>query len=63
MGVRRLKSYCVYSFDELNEIIPSVENYCKQFNARAYLRLNKQNAVDVITNVKNTLKKTRSRSF
>lgn len=47
LSVKRVKSYCVYSLEELYSIMPKVEGYCHRLNARAYLRLNKQNALDV----------------
>lgn len=45
--VIRVKSYCVYSWDEFNELLPEIKNYCDKYNARAYIRLNKQNVTDV----------------
>lgn len=47
LGVKRLKSYCVYSIKELTELFPKIIQKCKENNARAYIRLNKQNAKDV----------------
>lgn len=46
-GVKRIKSYCVYSMEELNKLYPSIRRYCEKFNARAYIRLNSQDAFDV----------------
>lgn len=46
-GVIRIKSYCVYKWEELDELMPRIIKYCEDYNARAYLRLNKQNATDV----------------
>lgn len=43
----RLKSYCVYSIEEFENLIPKIIDYCNEENARAYIRLNKQNAEDV----------------
>lgn len=47
LGVKRIKSYCVYSVEELQLLMPRIIRYCEDFNARAYIRLNKQNANDV----------------
>lgn len=47
LGVMRIKSYCIYSFKELEDLAPRIKEYCDRDNARAYLRLNKQNATDV----------------
>ena len=47
LSVKRLKSYSFYSWEELEKQIPRIEEICDLNNARAYIRLNKQNAVDV----------------
>jgi hypothetical protein len=47
LSVKRLKSYSFYSWEELEKQIPRIEEICDLSNARAYIRLNKQNAVDV----------------
>lgn len=45
--VVRLKSYSIYSIDELVKIMPKIIEYCDLYKARAYIRLNKQNSIDV----------------
>lgn len=47
LGVKRIKSYSFYSWEELIEQAPRIEELCDLNNARAYIRLNKQNAVDM----------------
>lgn len=47
LSVKRLKSYSFYSWSELEEQIPRIQEICDLNNARAYIRLNKQNAIDV----------------
>lgn len=47
IGVRRLKSYTFYSWSELEENTERIQELCDMNNARAYVRLNKQNASDV----------------
>lgn len=47
LSVKRLKSYSFYSWEELEKQIPRIEEICDLNNTRAYIRLNKQNAVDV----------------
>lgn len=47
LSVKRLKSYSFYSWEELEEQLPRIQEICDLNNARAYIRLNKQNSVDV----------------
>lgn len=47
LSVKRLKSYSFYSWEELEEQMPRIQEICDLNNARAYIRLNKQNSVDV----------------
>lgn len=45
--VIRLKSFCIYSLEELEDILPKIIDICEETKSRAYLRMNKQNAIDV----------------
>jgi hypothetical protein len=47
LGVKRLKSYTFYSWEELEKNSLRIQELCDLNNARAYIRLNKQNSVDV----------------
>ena len=47
LSVKRLKSYSFYSWEELESQIDRIKEICDMNNARAYIRLNKQNSVDV----------------
>lgn len=47
LGVKRIKSYSFYSWEELLEQATRIEELCDLNNARAYIRLNKQNAVEM----------------
>ena len=47
LSVKRLKSYSFYSWGELESQIDRIKEICDMNNARAYIRLNKQNSVDV----------------
>jgi hypothetical protein len=47
LGVKRIKSYSFYSWDELEKQADRIQELCDLNNARAYIRLNKQNSVDV----------------
>lgn len=47
LSVKRLKSYSFYSWEELESQIPRIQEICDLNNARAYIRLNKQNSIDV----------------
>lgn len=46
-GVKQLKVYTFYSWEELEENVTNIVEICDTQNARAYIRLNKQNALDV----------------
>lgn len=47
LGVKRIKSYSFYSWKELEKQFDRIVELCDLNNARAYIRLNKQNSVDV----------------
>ena len=47
LSVKRLKFYSFYSWEELESQIDRIKEICDMNNARAYIRLNKQNSVDV----------------
>lgn len=47
LGVKRLKSYSFYSWEELEKQADRIIELCDLNNTRAYIRLNKQNSVDV----------------
>lgn len=47
LSVKRLKSYSFYSWEELESQMNRIKEICDINNARAYIRLNKQNSVDV----------------
>lgn len=44
---KKLKSYNFFSWDELENQLSSIQEICDTENARAYIRLNKQNAIEV----------------
>ena len=46
-SVKQLKTYSFYSWEELESQIDRIKEICDMNNARAYIRLNKQNSVDV----------------
>lgn len=46
-SVKQLKTYSFYSWGELESQINRIKEICDLNNARAYIRLNKQNSVDV----------------
>lgn len=43
----RLKCFCIYSVEELDELEETLKSICNSTQARVYLRLNKQNATEV----------------
>lgn len=47
LSVKRLKSYSFYSWEELESQMNRIKEICDINNARAYIRLNKQNSVNV----------------
>ncbi|MDR1019057.1 MAG: hypothetical protein LBM02_10205 [Lachnospiraceae bacterium] len=47
LPVKRLKSYSFYSWEELESQCDVLKDICDLNNARLYIRLNKQNSVDV----------------
>jgi hypothetical protein len=47
LGVKRIKSFTFYSWEELEKQFDRIVELCDLNNARAYIRLNKQNSVDV----------------
>lgn len=47
LAVKRLKCYTFYSWMELESSMDRIREICDLNNARAYIRLNKQNAIDV----------------
>ena len=44
---KQLKTYCFFSWDDLLSQYDRIKELCDLNNARAYIRLNKQNSVDV----------------
>lgn len=44
---KRLKAYTFYSWEDLEKSMDRIKEICDMNNARAYIRLNKQNAIDV----------------
>lgn len=47
LGVKRIKSFTFYNWQELEKQFDRIVELCDLNNARAYIRLNKQNSVDV----------------
>lgn len=47
LNVKRLKSYSFYSWEELKNQAERIQEICDLNQARAYIRLNSQNSVDV----------------
>jgi hypothetical protein len=44
---RVIKEYYVYSAEYLDKIYPEIQKLCKQFKARAYIRLSRRSAADI----------------
>ena len=47
LSVKQLKTYSFYSWKELEDQIDRIQEICDLNKARAYIRLNKQNSIDV----------------
>lgn len=47
LGVKRIKSFTFYNWQDLEKQFDRIVELCDLNNARAYIRLNKQNSVDV----------------
>ncbi|MCQ2210270.1 MAG: hypothetical protein MJZ34_08260 [Paludibacteraceae bacterium] len=39
---RTMSSFCIYNFEEFDNIIPTIKLMCETFNCRAYIRLNRR---------------------
>jgi hypothetical protein len=48
---RVIKDYYVYSAEYLDKVYPEIQKLCKQFKARAYIRLSRRNARDIATDL------------
>lgn len=48
---RVIKDYYVYSAEYLDKVYPEIQKLCKQFKARAYIRLSRRNAHDIATDL------------
>ena len=48
---RVIKDYYVYSIDYLDKVYPEIQKLCKQFKARAYIRLSRRSARDIATDL------------
>lgn len=48
---RVIKEYYVYSAEYLDKVYPEIQKLCKQFKARAYIRLSRRSSHDIATDL------------
>lgn len=48
---RVIKDYYVYSMEYLDKVYPEIQKLCKQFKARAYIRLSRRRATDIAKDI------------
>lgn len=48
---RVIKDYYVYSAEYLDKVYPEIQKLCKQFKARAYIRLSRRSSHDIATDL------------